>query len=362
VIIGIIQRSIRHFVAEVRAMAAMSPGDVHGHFSQDPRKCGPYRVVAPWVAEEFPELATHADDPFHLYLKGEECFERSRKERILNRIGRYELGVFGVFVLISMFAFTWFSHPKVARETDLAVVFAVLYAIRFLFRGILRVWAGEEFRDFRARLPYSWMLRKMRAGETAMLPMSAREVALYRWGGRMRTAWGGNLLPLSIIVAPIVISCWWAKGMGPVLDGHPYRMCLLLAPVLIYFGCGFELSCAAAIETGARAQRVGVRPSITRWLVIVAGSLPAFAWYVFVLGVLGTIALFTEMEVRLIPMAAAGLLLIGTPPFVRGWSHRAARYYAARSMESYIAKEHAAVADADESRGQIVVRDPTRIG
>lgn len=361
--LDIIQRSLKNFVAEFRVMAATSPGDVRGHFCQDPRQFGPHRVVAPWVLEEFPELATHKDDPFHLYLEGEESFERSRKERVLNYIGKYEAAVFVICLLLSIVAFALYKRPRVADETDIAVVCLLMYAVRFVLRGFVRWWAGDEFGAPRTKLPHAWLLWKMRAEETAMLPMTIREVALYRWGHLLGIWCGGNFLPLSILTILVAIPCAMVDGLGPVLEGSPSKMCALLALPLIFFACQCELKGAAWIRFGAsRSGPGGLSEALTRILILFAGSLRTIGWYLLALGVVGIVSSITKLEVRWIPAIAAILLLVGTPPGVRGWSHRAARYYAARSMEDYIANQLAAVADADTSRGEKVVRDAPQLG
>lgn len=339
-------------------MLATDPGDVHGFSFQDQRKIGPYTVAAPWIAEEFPELATHGDDPFIRHLEGETAFEHPRRERIARRCARgYPLATLFFFILLGLASIRLF-YPSLGRVSS-CVIGGLIFMGGFeeIFFRALAGWSGIRRETLYAIGKAVPMMQRLSQSDEASLPLSPRErllVVLPRFVRASRWVTLMSFLGLATISAFLVyLNILGKMSSQLILFEALFLGCLWVLPLELK-GSSVVLSLVQGISTWKLMQlKLGLlEPDEAKRLtsgsrkplhvfVAILGMTPLLLYQVFAAFVVYAALTISGRPSGVLPWVLLALLPFLTPAWVRRIAQGAIRYLARFVIADAIAIQRA---------------------
>jgi hypothetical protein len=327
---------------ELEAVYHMRPRNMGWGMWGDVTRIGPYDVAAPWIAEDFPELATHGDDPFVRYLDGETAYEPTRKEIIVRRVARAYPWVVAASLPAVVLGIGYMNDTGNIQPLWVIGAFILLWVGDYVFWQWLLRWSDSEMGRLRRRPLQAKILDELKPIDEVMLPMTAREFLIARYRKEFATTRASLVFVLlvNVLVAALAIKLVGTRGIPYSLIGNLVGFSLIASTFFLASPlAGLVLRLDNAYDTWLLFRRktgllelaqilklAGREMGWVQWTAAIGGMAPMLV-YLFYASKLLVWGMFSHMDVvGPFPLVLVPLIPLLAPAFVRAPMHGAARY------------------------------------
>lgn len=305
-------------------------------------KVGPYEVAAPWIAEDFPELATHADDPFVRYLDGETAFEPTAKERVVRRIAKLYPYVVALSIPAVVLLIGYANNTGTIQPLWVIGAFLFLWVGDYVFWQWLLRWSDSEMNRLRRTPLHHKILGKLQPLDEVSLPMTAREFLIAKYRNEFSVSRASNIfgLLINLMIAAGCMKLTELRGISPGLVGNVAGFSLIassfffvgpLAGLILRLDNEYDMWVLLSRKTGllelAQLLKLSGREmGWVQWVAAIGGLAPILVYLFYAAKALVGAMYFYFDVAGPIPLALLPLIPLLAPTFVRAPMHGAVRY------------------------------------
>jgi len=303
---------------------------------------GKYEVAASWIAEDFPELATHADDPFVRYLDGETAFEPTRKERVVRRVARLYPYAVALSIPAVVLVIGYANNTGTIQPLWVLGAFIFLWVGDYVFWQWLLRWSDSEMGRLRRTPLHKRILGKLSPLDEVALPMTAREFLIAKYRNELATSRASFIfvLLINMLIAALAIKLVGVRGIPPSLIGSLVGFSLIastfffaspLAGLILRLDNEYDTWLlfsrkTGLLELGQLLKLTGRKMGWVQWIAAIGGLAPMLV-YLFFASKLLVWGMTSHMDVvGPFPLVLVPLIPLFAPAFVRAPMHGAARY------------------------------------